>query len=85
MSKTNPLAKFTATLDSGAAFLATNEGAFATVAPLTAKAEAWLHAHAAPDATWLGDVLIVEHRYFPDLADAIIAAGFLFERDGLPN
>ena len=23
--------------------------------------------------------------YFPNLADAIIAAGFLFERDALPN
>ena len=81
----NPLAKFTATFESGAAFVAVNEGTFATITPLTAKAEAWLQTHAAPDATWLCDALIVEHRYFPDLADAIIAAGFLFERDALPN
>jgi hypothetical protein len=30
-------------------------------------------------------VLIVELRYFPQIADAIIAAGFLFERHALPN
>ncbi|MEO8722702.1 MAG: hypothetical protein ABI395_04145 [Sphingobium sp.] len=43
------------------------------------------NAHATPDATWAGDALVIEYRYFPDLADAIIAAGFLFERNPFPN
>lgn len=33
----------------------------------------------------MGESLAVEMRYFPDLADAIIAAGFTFERDPYPN
>jgi hypothetical protein len=31
------------------------------------------------------DRLVIEMRYFPALADAIIAAGFLFERNALPS
>lgn len=55
--------------------------------PLTPSATAWLHAHVDEDedATWVGDRLAVEMRYFPALADALIEAGHLFERDALPN
>lgn len=70
---------------SGAGFAATRAGGIAYVAPLTPRAEAWLRCRIGEEATWAGDALAVEMRYFPDLADAIIAAGFLFERDALPN
>jgi hypothetical protein len=53
--------------------------------PLTPVAEAWLRANVSREATWNGDTLVIEMRYFPALADAIIAAGFLFERNALPN
>lgn len=37
------------------------------------------------EATWTGEALVIKLRYFAVLADAIIAAGFLFERRALPN
>ena len=37
------------------------------------------------EASWDGDSLIVELRYFPSIADAAIAAGLTFEREALPN
>ena len=53
--------------------------------PLTPVAQAWLRANVSREATWDADRLVIEMRYFPALADAIIAAGFLFERNALPN
>ena len=53
--------------------------------PLTPLAEAWLGGNVSREATWDTDRLVIEMRYFPALADAIIAAGFLFERNALPN
>lgn len=50
-----------------------------------AGGRAWLHANTAEEATWTGDTLVIELRYFAGLADAIIAVGFLFERNALPN
>lgn len=85
MDRDNPLARHRAPRAAGAAFCATREGGFAIVEPLTPRAKAWLHAHVGEEATWVGDRLAVEPRYFPPLADAIIDAGFLFERDALPN
>ena len=81
----NPLARHRAPREAGAAFLATREGGLAVIEPLTPRAEAWLRGRVGEEAQWLGPGLIVEMPYFPDLADAIIAAGFLFERDPLPN
>ncbi|NJR79334.1 hypothetical protein [Sphingomonas corticis] len=81
----NPLLKFCAPRDAGAAFLATHEGSFAMIEPLTPRAESWLRANVDAEATWMGKALVVEFRYFPDLVDAIIDAGFLFERDAFPN
>lgn len=82
---TDDLSHYMATRENGAAFVATNQGSFAQIEPLTAKAAAWLRAHVSDESSWQADVLIVEHRYFPHLADAIIAAGFTFERDAFPN
>lgn len=71
--------------ESGAAFWATLEGGLSMVEPLTERAEAWLRGFVSDEATWSGPRLVVEQRYFPGLVDAIINAGFLFERDALPN
>lgn len=53
--------------------------------PLTPRASAWLCGNVGEDATWVGDALFVEDRYWPDLVDGIISAGFTFERNELPN
>ena len=79
------LLQHTTTLDQGANFLATRDGHLALVTPHDAVAEDWLRSHVREEATWLGPTLAVELNYFPALADAIIAAGFSFERDALPN
>jgi hypothetical protein len=85
MNDRSDLARHRAPIEAGAAFRATREGDLALIEPLTPRAEAWLRDGVDEDATWMGPALVVEMRYFPDLADAIIAAGFLFERDALPN
>ena len=79
------LFQHTTTLDQGANFLATRDGHLALLTPLDAVAEDWLRSHVGEEATWLGPTLAVELNYFPALAEAIIAAGFSFERDALPN
>ena len=68
----------------GAALAATKHAGLARVEPLTTTAEAWLRSYAGTEASWDGDALVVEMRYFSDLADAAIAAGLTFERDALP-
>ncbi len=70
---------------SGASFAATKRAGLARIEPLTAAAETWLHKHVGEETSWDGEALVVEMRYFPELADAIIAAGFSFERDALVN
>ena len=70
---------------SGASFAATRNAGLARIEPLTAEAAAWLSGHVGYEASWDGDALVVEMRYFPDLAEAIIAAGMAFERDALPS
>jgi hypothetical protein len=69
----------------GAGFVATRDGGFAILEPPTPQASKWLQANVGDDVTWLGESLVIEMRYFADLADAIIAAGFLFERNVLLN
>ena len=70
---------------SGASFAAIRQAGLARIEPLTVAAEAWLHGHVGDDTSWDGDALVVEMRYFADIADAIIAAGFTFERDAYAN
>lgn len=70
---------------SGASFAATRHTGLARIEPLNVAAENWLHEHVAEESSWDGAAVVVEMRYFADLADAIIAAGFTFERDALPN
>ena len=85
MTTNNPLFRSTDTIENGAAVRATKEGGLALITPLTSAVDAWLHEHVGPDASWSGDSVVVELRYFPALADALIEAGFRFERDALPN
>lgn len=70
---------------SGASFAATRHAGLARIEPMTTTAEAWLHEHVSDESSWNGDALVVEMRYFADLADAIIGAGFTFERDARVN
>lgn len=79
------LFKHTVAPGQGVGFLATSEAGFALLEPLKPLAEAWLRANVSNEATWNGDSVVIEMRYFPALADAIIAAGFSFERNALPN
>lgn len=85
MGTRNPLVRHTAPREAGAAFVATRDGGLALIEPLTPTARIWLKAHVDADAQWLGPALVMELAYFPALADAIIAAGFLFEREPYPN
>lgn len=82
---TDRLGRATAPRAAGAAFMAMREGGLALITPLTPRAGAWLREIVTADASWDGDTLAVELRYFPALADAIIGAGFSFERDAYPN
>ncbi len=77
------LAQFTAALGQGSSFPATNHSGLASILPLTLRAGSWLRAHVHREATWQGDELIVEMRCFPDLAEAIIETGFLFESNAM--
>lgn len=81
----NPLSRHRAPVDAGAGFRATREIGLALIEPLTPSARTWLEANVGGESQWAGPALVVEMRYFPQLADAIIAAGFLFERDPFPN
>lgn len=69
----------------GADLSATRHAGLARVEPLTTRARAWLAANAAGETSADGDALVVEMRYFGDIADAAIAEGLTFERDALPN
>lgn len=44
--------------------------------PLTDDARAWWNEHVDPDALQIAGSYAVEHRYAPDIAQAIIAEGF---------
>ena len=85
MLSDNPYFKFTATTECGASVRAEREGGLAVITPLRPGAESWLHEHVRDEATWSGDRLVVEMRFFPILADALMAAGFTFERHALPS
>ena len=54
----------------------TNEGTVFTFRPLTARAKQWLRENVEEDAMYLGDALIVEHRYAMTLADGLMDEGF---------
>ena len=85
MSDAERLVRSTLPPGCGASIVATKHSGLARLDPLTEVAAEWLRMIAGPEASWTGDALIVESRYFPEIAEAAIAAGLTFERDALPN
>lgn len=85
MKTRKELVRSTIPAESGADFRAEREGGLARITPLTHRARVWLDTEISPEATWVSDSLVVEVRYFAGLADAIIDAGFTFERDPYVN
>ena len=79
------LAIYTAAPGQCASFIATKRGRQAAILPLSLGAESWLRTAANVAAIWNGDELVVDMHDFPDLADAVIEAGFLFDRSAFPN
>jgi hypothetical protein len=69
----------------GAAFRAEREGGLAFLRPLTEEAADWLADLIDSEAQWNDGRLVIELRYFPPIADAIVDAGFLFEGDAGPE
>lgn len=65
----------------GADFVASKHVGLVKIEPRTARAEQWLDRAATGEASWDGNALVVELRYFPALADGAIAAGLTFERN----
>ena len=62
MTEDERLFRATVAEGQGAGFVATREGGFAMLTPLTPAAEAWLHANTAEESTWTGDTLVIELR-----------------------
>src|SRR3546814_14535974 len=65
----------------GADFVASKHAGLVKIEPRTTRAEQWLDRAATGEASWDGNALVVELRYFPALADGAIAAGLTFERN----
>jgi len=55
--------------------LVANAGTVFVFSPLTARAKQWIDEHVEPDATWYGEVLVVEHRFALGLAAGMRDAG----------
>lgn len=49
-----------------------DEGTIWLLRPLTQKARNWIGEHLPADTTWLGDCVIVEHRYVTDILVGIM-------------
>lgn len=54
-----------------------NHGSLYLFEPTTVKAQEWLRENVSEDSQWFGDALAVEPRYASDLANALIAEGFI--------
>lgn len=53
------------------------EGSIYLVQPLDAEAKSWLEENVdSEESQYFGRSLVVEHRYFEDLFDGIVDAGF---------
>jgi hypothetical protein len=54
-----------------------NEGTIVLFTPIMPRAKQWIAGNVQPDAQWLGDALVVEHRYAVDIATAMREAGLV--------
>lgn len=65
----------------GGSFIARRYAGYVLLEAITDEALQWLTSHVGEEASWDGNHLFIEPRYFPELCDAIIDEGFLFEVD----
>jgi hypothetical protein len=56
-------------------FLAFNHGSILTLRPMTPEAQAWVDEHLPEDAQHWGRSVVIEPRYFADIAAGIQADG----------
>lgn len=75
----NPLSWFMTTTEK-ADFAGVRQGGLFMIEPRTTKARIWLEASVDTEAQWYEGKLVIEPAYVAPLVDAIIAAGFLFDR-----
>ena len=60
--------------------LVANAGTVFTFCPLTAAAKIWIEENVASEPyQWLGDVLVVDHRYGWGLAEGMIDSGLVLQ------
>jgi len=64
-------------INDGADVFVTCEGSIFLFTPLTPRATEWICANVQPNAQWLGNALVVEHRYAAELAAAMRRAGLV--------
>lgn len=67
----------------GGDLLASRHAGLARIEPRTLRGTHWLRSVASSESSWDGSALIVEMRYFPEVADAAIEAKLTFEREEL--
>jgi hypothetical protein len=65
----------------GADFTASSHAGLVLLTPVSEDARAWLSSHVSAEASWNAGSLVLDMQFFPALADAILDAGFRFERD----
>jgi len=56
----------------------TQRSVFAVI-PVSDEAKAWIDEHVADDAHWLGNALVVEHRFIDGLIDGFSGDSLSFE------
>lgn len=69
----------------GADIAATRHAGLARLEPMTPRARDWIERVAIGETSRDGDALVVEMRYFADIAEHAIATGLTFERDETLN
>lgn len=56
-----------------------HHGSVWLVSPQTGRALHWIAVSVDPEATWMGDALVVEHRYVEDVVEGMTADGLVVE------
>ncbi len=60
-------------------FTYANHGSIVTLTPLTPRANEWVAEHLPDDAQTFGPSIVIEPRYFDDIAEGILADGLSLE------
>jgi hypothetical protein len=56
-------------------FISVNHGSVLLLMPCSDAARAWTDEHLPENAQWFGRSVVIEPRYFADIADGILADG----------